>query len=75
MTRLVLDPATVAQIRTSNRPIEVCDAAGAVVGLLVPAAARSILEPRVSEDELRRREQQRGGRPLADILSDLEKRR
>lgn len=74
MTRLVLDPATVAQICSSRQPIEVCDNTGTVVGVLVPAAVRSILEPQVSEDELQRREHQRGGRPLADILADLEKR-
>lgn len=32
------------------------------------------VEPKISEDELRRREQE-GGRPLAEILEDLRKLR
>jgi hypothetical protein len=31
------------------------------------------MEPKISEEELSRREQQGGGRPLSAILADLEK--
>jgi hypothetical protein len=48
-----------------------------VVGRFVPTVDHSEcaeLEPRVSEEELDRRERAGGGRPLANILADLEKR-
>ena len=57
--------------------LEVCGPSGKVLGHFVPAIAPSEyagVEPPVSEEELDRREREGGGRPLAAILADLEKR-
>ena len=77
MNRVVVDPATLAKLRDVRQALELCDETGRVVGHVVPTVEHSQyaeLEPRISEDELDRRERIRGGRSLADILTDLEKR-
>ena len=63
------------KIKPGERAIEVCDTSGRRLGYFAPLAtaddyrnARS----EVSEDELDRRSLAGGGRPLADILRDLE---
>ncbi len=77
MTRIVVDPVTLAKLEGVCQTVELCDAAGRVIGHFVPALDRSKhpdMEPRISTEELDRRLQAGGGRPLADILADLEKR-
>lgn len=77
MNRVIVDPATLVRLRDVQNTLELCDDFGQVVGHFVPVVApseRAGLEPRVSEEELDRRERVGGGRPLADILTDLEKR-
>jgi hypothetical protein len=77
MNTVILEPNTLTQLRQAAQVMEIRDAAGQVVGHFVPAldsAARSKAEPRIGEEELQRREQAGGGRPLADILADLEKK-
>jgi hypothetical protein len=51
--------------------IEFTDDAGRVLGRFLPSAA---LEPKASNEEIEQRLKKGGGRPLADIMSDLEKR-
>lgn len=75
MTRVIVDSATQSQLSNARQTLELCSAAGQVLGFFIPRidpsnAADS--EPQISEDELRRRERQGGGRPLAAILADLE---
>jgi hypothetical protein len=77
MTRLIVDSATLTKLRDARQTLELCDDLGRVVGHFVPTldpSQCSTLEPQVSEEELDRRERFGGGRSLAEILADLEKR-
>lgn len=67
MKRVVLDPATLAQLHGVHYTVELCDGSGREVGQFVPVVNRSEhtdLEPQVSEEELDRRERSSGGVPL-----------
>jgi hypothetical protein len=72
MTRLILDASALTILPKLTESVELLDASGKTLGQFHPAPRR--VDPRVSEEELRRRVQDGGGRPLADILADLEKR-
>ena len=75
MTSITLPDAILSQIKPGERAIEVCDTSGRRLGYFAPlATADDYLNARsaVSEDELDRRSLAGGGRPLADILRDLE---
>jgi len=74
MVRIVVDPAMQSRLEGLQVVAELCDASGRVLGRFVPVQQEVILEPQISEEELRRREAEGGGRPLADILADLRKR-
>lgn len=74
MTKIVLDAQTRAQLHDLKEPLEIVDEAGRLLGLFTPMVERARLEPRISDEEIQRRRQQRTGRPLTDILGDLEKR-
>lgn len=73
MIRVVVDPATLERIQAAAQLVELCDASGQAIGIFIPAGV-GVLAPQVSEEELDRRQRARGGRPLAGILADLEKR-
>ena len=72
MSRVTLDRDTLAKLMAENGPVEVCDPSGMVVGRFAPQASDK--EPRISEEELARREAAGGGRTLAEIMTDLRKR-
>jgi hypothetical protein len=77
MTRVTVDPSTEAKLAGARETLEVCSTAGELLGHFVPTAKAGSTrktEPTISEEELSRREQQGGGRPLAAILADLERR-
>ncbi len=75
MTRIVVDLATQPWLAAADKTLELCDSSGRVLGHFVPACASSSdREPKISEEELERRERQGGGRSLGAILADLEKR-
>jgi hypothetical protein len=71
MNIVIRDPETLAQIQSVTTAAELRDAAGHRIGLFTPYRAN---EPQLSEEEWRRIEQEPGGRSLAEILADLEKR-
>lgn len=77
MSRVILDEATLAKLSGANGRVEVCDESGQTRGYFTPAVDRSLYE-RVkvpfTDEELERRAQEAGGRSLAEILADLEKR-
>jgi hypothetical protein len=73
MVRIVVDPALQSRLEGLQVVAELCDASGRVLGRVVPVQQEVILEPQISEEEIRRREAEESGRPLADILADLEK--
>lgn len=77
MTRVLLDRETLAKLHDIRERLELCDESGQILGYLTPVADGSQyrdLKPPVGEDELRRREREAGGRPLKEILEDLERR-
>lgn len=73
MVRIVVDPATQSRLEGLQVVADICDASGRVLGRFVPVQQELILEPQISEEEIRRREAEGGGRPLSDILADLDK--
>jgi hypothetical protein len=78
MTRLVVDSAMVDSLRGLLGPVELCDDQGRVLGEFRPAPGRTSLydgvESPLSNDEIERRENEQGGRSLAEILDDLRRR-
>ena len=77
MTRLTLDDVMVAKLADSKEPMELCDKAGHVLGFFHPVTADlkyENYEPPISDAEIERLAKQRGGRTLAEIMADLEKR-
>ena len=75
MTRVTIDANVLAKLKGLNHVVELCDDAGRVVGLFTPVANQTLYEdvevPFTSE-ELDRFENEPGGLPLKDILTDLE---
>jgi hypothetical protein len=76
MTKVELDAATRAKLHDLSEVVEVCDESGRTLGYfhpIVPSnqAVETEVQPPLSEEELLRRQQQPGGRPLKDILDDL----
>jgi hypothetical protein len=77
MIKIMIDETTQAKLGNLERPVELCDTTGRTLGYLTPAENASVydeLESPNSEEELLRREQQGGGRPLSEILADLVRR-
>ena len=73
----VTDPAMLAQLLAPHGRPELRDADGRLLGYVQPPP-RAPLPPGVevpfSDEQLAEFRKQRGGRPLADILHDLESR-
>jgi hypothetical protein len=77
MTKVIFDQTTLSKLRSGNGAVEICDESGRLMGHFYPAQARSLYKNLVipiTEEELERREKELGGRPLAEILADLEKK-
>jgi hypothetical protein len=78
MTTVVLDDALRQRLQGLKAEIELRDETGKVVGHVLPAEKyQSLLyawaKNRLSDEELRRRSEEPGGRSLADILADLQR--
>ena len=78
MTKVVVDASFGAKFAGLTGPVEVCDESGRTIGCFQPVlsegmSAKGVWSP-ISDEEIERRSQERSGRPLADILADLEKR-
>lgn len=78
MTRITVNPDTQTQrarLKGVAHPIEICDADGQTLGYFHPAPAIRLadLSPH-SDEELAELRKQKTGRPLADILRDLEEK-
>jgi hypothetical protein len=76
MTRLILDPVIQSRLGDGKQILEVCDHSGRVLGHFLPLLSSShecAKEPQIGDEEIQRRLREGGGRPLADILMDLEK--
>ncbi len=74
MDKIVINPAVGSQLGALEHPVELCDPSGRVLGWFQPAMEYEYYVPPFSEEELRAAEQEEGGRTLAEILADLEKR-
>jgi hypothetical protein len=78
MESINVDPTLSAQLGQFHAGVKICDNNGQVVGYFTPASGlkdqRPIQMPQ-SDEELQRRLRETSGRPLKDILDDLEKQR
>jgi hypothetical protein len=76
MSILVLDPSAANQLKSVCELSQLRDEKGTVLGYFHPVATPENCdqyECPLSEEELDRRDREGGGRPLADILRDLER--
>jgi hypothetical protein len=77
MTRVIVDAVTKARLAHVREMSLLCDESGQVLGHFVPAveeSGRSPMEPQISAEEIERRLREGGGRTLAQIMADLDKR-
>ncbi len=77
MNRITIDDVIRSRLGDLRLPSESQDESGRVLAYLTPAvdpATYAEIDPQISEDELDRREKGSRGKPLAEILSDLEKK-
>jgi hypothetical protein len=75
MTRLTIDPVTLAKLHNLDGLVEVCDESRKTLGYFHPVAHASGVSQTVRspfpEEELQQRRQQRTGRSLAEVLERL----
>jgi hypothetical protein len=75
MSLVIIPDALKAKLLAADAPLELCTADGTRLGFFTPGPQKKYnLEPPASEEELNARFAEGGGRPLNDILRDLEKR-
>ncbi len=78
MSITITDPALLAQLRQAGATVELKDPEGNVLGLFaVPGLGKlppGVKSPFTHEEMEERRKTHRTGRPLKDILRDLEAR-
>ena len=73
MTKIVLDSQTLARLRDLKETLQFVDESGHLLGLFTPNVDPRLLMPQIDDAEIQRRLDQGGGRPLQEILRDLEK--
>jgi len=71
MTRIVFEPEIESRLSGFQEAVEVCDREGRLIGYFHPARSLRDLSP-LSDDEVEKLRGQTGGRPLKDILEDLQ---
>jgi hypothetical protein len=74
MTKIVIDRVTRRKLRNLAEDMQFTDEDGKILGNFTPALKDSRREPQINEEEIQRRLRDGGGRSLAEIMSDLEKR-
>ncbi len=77
MTKLVVDDRTSRTLRSAHETVELFDENGLPLGLFTPANQNTLyqqIQIPYSAEELAQLATQSGGRPLAEIIADLEKR-
>jgi hypothetical protein len=78
MTRVTVDAAIRARLHNFAEPLEILDEEGKVLGVFspIPSAERALykdVEVPLADEDIDRLLQQPPGRPLSDILADLQK--
>jgi hypothetical protein len=75
MTKVVLESELETRLTGLDEAVEVCDHSGRLIGYFHPVGAGGVslkdLSP-FSDEEIRHRCGEPGGRPLADIMQDLQ---
>jgi hypothetical protein len=77
MAKIVVNGATAALLRWVKEPVELFDEDGLLLGTFTPIDKKTRdreLEIPLTDEEIRRRAEHKGGRTHAEILADLEKR-
>ena len=71
MTRIVLDPEIESRLAGIQEAVELCDHDGRLIGDFHPARSLRDLSP-LTDADVEKLRGQAGGRPLKDILKDLQ---
>ena len=74
MTQLTIDQSTSEKLRAANEVVQIVDEKGCLLGTFKPAHLPPYdpsLIPPISEEELRRREQEPGGFTTEEVLEKL----
>jgi len=74
MNKIIIDDVLREKLEGLHEPVTLCDEHGKALAYVTPvadAAFYDALESPNSEAELARREREGGGRPLTEILADL----
>ncbi len=77
MTQITIDPETANKLRESVVEVDLCTPDGEVLGRFQPTTLQPTphqLCPPVGDDEIRRRFREDSGRPLSQLLDELEGR-
>lgn len=74
MTKITIDQETRAKLSGLREHVELCDETGNTIGYFLPTGVLKHLSP-LPDEEIERRREKRSGRPLRDILRELEVRR
>ena len=72
MTQLILDASALAILPKLTESVELLDESGRTLGQFHPTPRQEASRSPFSREEIERRRLQKTGRPLADILRDLE---
>ncbi len=76
MTKLVMDTSFQAKVAALDETIELCDESGRTLGYFCPVPGPEADKPQspYTDEELRELEKDLTGRPLREILADLQRR-
>jgi hypothetical protein len=75
MNKIVVDDELRKKLHNLTESLELCDEQGHVLGYVTPVGDKSLydqVQSPLSEEELQKRLKEEGGRPLEEILRDLE---
>jgi hypothetical protein len=75
MTKVIVDETLLIKLQNLSQPLELCDKSGRVLGRVFPTLDLSEYEPwepPITEEELRRREQETESYSTAEVLAYLE---
>ena len=76
MSKITLDSASLAKLTSNGGQVEVCDESGKLVGYFRTSKDKELYQSvnvPFTDEELQKALAEQGGRPLAEILADLEK--